>query len=54
MKRSAAAGIVFGVFIIIFGMLALFDGIFGWTLGITFTGFWALVIHGRRNNKYHT
>ena len=44
MKRSAASGIVFGIFIIAFGLLALSKGLFGFTFGVSFAGFWALVI----------
>jgi predicted membrane protein len=44
MKRSAASGIVFGVFVILFGLLVLSKGILGWNIGISFVGFWALVI----------
>lgn len=44
MKRSAASGIVFGVFVILFGLLFLGKGLFGWTFIINFAEFWALVI----------
>lgn len=44
MNRSTASEIIAGIFVIVFGLLALAKGLFGWPIGITFTSFWALVI----------
>lgn len=44
MKRSAASGIVFGVFVILFGLFFLGKGLFGWMFNINAAQFWALVI----------
>lgn len=44
MNRSTASEIVAGIFVIALGMLALFKGLFGWSLGISAATFWALVI----------
>lgn len=44
MNRSTASGIVFGLFVIVFGVLALLQGVFGFQIGITPGMFWGLVI----------
>jgi predicted membrane protein len=44
MRRSALSGIVFGLFVIFFGLLALANSVLGWSFHVTFSEFWALVI----------
>jgi predicted membrane protein len=44
MKRTSAAGILLGLFVIVLGVLFLGNGIFNWNIHVTFTEFWALII----------
>ncbi len=44
MKRSSAAGVLFGVIILIFGCLELFKGFLNWNLGFIFANWWSILI----------
>lgn len=44
MKRSSVSGVLFGVFVIVFGLLAFGRGIFGWNLNFLAETWWSLVI----------
>lgn len=46
MNRRAASGILLGLLVIAFGVLALFKGIFGWWFTVTFESFVGLIFAG--------